>query len=70
MDVMTLSQFQNKTLWVTGIYMLVAVGITIYSLYLNHKQAKVNNQMKDLLKENKKTNILLYKIIDILNKTS
>jgi len=58
-----LTQFQTKTLLMTGIYLCFAVALTIYSLYLNHKQAKVHNQMKYLNENVKEINHNLKDVI-------
>ncbi len=58
--VLTLDTLQNSM-----IIMFVSYGfafvLSIYQLYLNWKQARVNNQMKDLVNETKAIRILLEK---------
>jgi CcmD family protein len=43
------SILSNSLLLMAG-YLVFGVAITIYQLYLNRKQAKVNEQMKELIK--------------------
>jgi hypothetical protein len=43
------SILSNSLLLMAG-YLGFGVAITIYQLYLNRKQAKVNEQMKELIK--------------------
>ncbi len=45
----------------TGIYFVIAFGITIYQIFLNRRQAKVNDQMKILLNEVSAIRVLLEK---------
>jgi len=42
-DVLSLAQ---NTLWFSIGYIIFGIALALYSLYLNHKQAKVNDQMK------------------------
>jgi|TARA_Y100000034_G_C6845201_1_gene382814 hypothetical protein len=44
----------KNTLAFTAIYGLVIVGFSLYQLYLNWKQSKVDNKMEDLIKIMKK----------------
>ena len=44
---------QQTTLLFTFIYGIFAFLITLYGLYLNYRQAKVNTQMNELIAETK-----------------
>jgi mannose/fructose/N-acetylgalactosamine-specific phosphotransferase system component IID len=50
---------QSKGIFFILVYGIVTILITFYQLYLNYKQARVSNQMKDLLNEVKEIKELL-----------
>ncbi len=41
--------FAGTSIVVTFVFMLISLGLYFYTIYLNWRQAKVNNQMGELL---------------------
>ena len=57
----------SKSMIFITIYFLIGVAITFYQLYLNSKQAKVYNEVKDLNKTTKEIKELLVEIVGKTN---
>lgn len=51
--------FASKSLIIVLISYVLAFGFQIFMMYLNWKQSRVNNQMKELIKEVKEIKELL-----------
>lgn len=58
------SNMAGNTIIFTYIYGVFAFAVTIYSVYLNIKQAKVNKQMGDLIFEAREIRKLLITLVN------
>lgn len=60
------SQMIQGSLFLSAFMVIFSVLMSIYGLYLNYKQAKVNEQMKELVDLQKENNKLIKDLIELL----